>query len=394
MDFCGVLGAVLDVRIMKSSMGWLLLLGWMVTFPVFAQEAPVSDAEALRRRARERALTFLAEKGLAEDGSFTRKVGAGITALAVTAALRNGRAVDDPLVAKGLQALESFVQPDGGIYGGDRLKNYETCVCVVTFAEANADGRYNKILENANKFLRGLQEGDQPGKESNDPWYGGVGYAGAGRPDLSNTTYFVEALQAIGAEDDDPAIQRALAFINRCQNLDGHGNDTRFAQLVNDGGFYYSIPVGNANQEYEQDSQRYTANGGLRSYGSMTYSGLKSMIYAGLDKDDPRVKAALEWIRQNYSVETNPGQGEAGLYYYYHTFGSAFHAADVDQFTDAQGNERNWRHDLIQALVQRQNADGSWTNSNRQWFENDPNLATSFALIALSYCRPAEAIND
>ena len=38
------------------------------------------------------------------------------------------------------------------------------------------------------------------------------------------------------------------------------------------------------------------ADGGLRSYASMTYAGLKSMIYAGLDRDDPRVKAALTYI--------------------------------------------------------------------------------------------------
>jgi squalene-hopene/tetraprenyl-beta-curcumene cyclase len=52
----------------------------------------------------------------------------------------------------------------------------------------------------------------------------------------------------------------------------------------------------------------------LRSYASMTYAGLKSMIYAGLTPDDPRVKAAVAWLAKNYTLESNPGLGDAGLY--------------------------------------------------------------------------------
>ena len=55
-----------------------------------------------------------------------------------------------------------------------------------------------------------------------------------------------------------------------------------------------------------------------RSYGSMTYAGLKSMVFAGLKPDDIRVQAATKWLRANYSLDENPGLGQAGLYYYYH----------------------------------------------------------------------------
>ena len=40
----------------------------------------------------------------------------------------------------------------------------------------------------------------------------------------------------------------------------------------------------------------------------MTYAGLKSFLYAGVSKDDPRVKAAVEWVRKHYTVTENPGQ--------------------------------------------------------------------------------------
>ena len=41
----------------------------------------------------------------------------------------------------------------------------------------------------------------------------------------------------------------------------------------------------------------------------MTYAGLKSMIYAGVKHDDPRVKAAYEWIQKHYTLDENPGMG-------------------------------------------------------------------------------------
>ena len=124
----------------------------------------------------------------------------------------------------------------------------------------------------------------------------------------------------------------------------------------------------------------------------MTYSGFKSLVYAGLTQNDPRVKAAMDWIKKNYTVEKNPGQGDAGLYYYYHAFAAALKASTLNSITDNAGQSHDWRKDLATELAKRQQPDGSWTNSNRQWFENDANLATSFALIALSYCdaKPAQ----
>src|SRR6185436_14353875 len=99
--------------------------------------------------------------------------------------------------------------------------------------------------------------------------YGGVGYGGPERPDLSNTTYLIDALIAAGAPADDQAIQRALAFVSRCQNLDSQYNDTKYAKLVGDGGFYYVIPT--EKFDPSSDAERYTPDGGLRSYGSMSY---------------------------------------------------------------------------------------------------------------------------
>lgn len=359
---------------------------------VFGQAA--SGEEPSMEQVVTRGLDFLREKGQDENGTLSPRVGSGITSLAVTAALRHGRPLDDPLVAKGLKALEGFVQSDGGIYATDRLRNYETCVGIVAFSEANkkaGDGRYDELLKNAEKFVRGLQIGAAGNVDPDDPHYGGVGYGGPERPDLSNTSYLLDALVALDTPSEDPAIQRALAFVSRCQNLKGKWNDTEFGPLVNDGGFYYVIPTESVDPS---SSERYTADGGLRSYGSMTYAGFKSLVYAGLKKDDPRTKAAHEWIGKNYSVTKNPGQGTAGLFYYYNVFGNALAASGLEEIPTASEGNRNWRADLLAQLAKAQNEDGSWTNENQQWFENDPNLSTSFALLALSYADEPEEENQ
>jgi squalene-hopene/tetraprenyl-beta-curcumene cyclase len=133
-----------------------------------------------------------------------------------------------------------------------------------------------------------------------------------------------------------------------------------------------------------------TADGGLRSYGSMTYAGFKSMIHAGLKQDDPRVKAAYEWIRKNYTLDENPGMGAQGLYYYYHTYAKALAALGDENIIDAKGTSHNWRAELADKYIKLQNADGSWINKTPRWMEGDPNLVTAYALLSLSYCKPDE----
>lgn len=134
-------------------------------------------------------------------------------------------------------------------------------------------------------------------------------------------------------------------------------------------------------------------NGGLRSYASMTYAGLKSMIYCGAGPDDARVKAAVSWIRKHYTVKENPGMGQNGIYYYIHTFAKALAAVGETEFADSMGTKHDWRVDLIEHLAAEQKENGSWVNSTPRWNEGDPNLASAFALLALSYCdQPSEVV--
>jgi hypothetical protein len=245
--------------------------------------------------------------------------------------------------------------------------------------EANKDGRYNAIIKNATTYLKKLQYKI----EEEDVKFGGVGYDDTKRPDLSNTQFFMDALIAAGLPKDDPAIKRAMKFVSRCQNLPGETNDRPFAKKTTEddkGGLVYD-PA-------SHEKRHQTPEGGLRSMGAMTYGGLRSFLYAGVSKDDPRVKGAVGWIRRHYTLDENPGMGQAGLFYYYHTFAKAMAVLGEDRFEDAAGQKHDWRRELFEALKKRQQQNGSFINTgDKQFGEADPNLATGFALLALSYTK-------
>jgi hypothetical protein len=351
--------------------------------PALANAAPpAADLKAVVDRAVKYLTTAQQEAG--NFSANPRGGEPGLTALVAAALVRNGLPADHAVVAKALKYLESKVRKDGGVYE-QGLSNYMTSLAIVAFKEANSGGKYDRVIAAATKYVKSLQFDE--GLTEQDPRFGGAGYdkpTAKGRPDLSNTQFMVDALLTGGMSKDDPTIKKALVYISRSQNLKSEFNDLAFAGKATEadrGGFVYNL--------FDDDpkSDRRTANGGLRSEGGMTYAGLKSFLYAGVSKEDPRVQAAVAWVRKHYTLEENPGQGQAGLYYYYHTFAKAMDALGEDEFADAKGVKHDWRQELFDALRKRQKEDGSWANANNAFLEGLPPLATAFALLALSYCR-------
>lgn len=359
------------------------LLALLIALPATSQgQETITKAAPTADKLAARGVAYL-RASQADDGSFSSFAGPGVTAIATAGLLRSGLSTSDPTVSKAIEYLLGFQREDGGIYAeGTNYKNYETSLTVLCLSEANKDGKYDKIIEKAEAYLKGIQwdEDEDHGPDSYN--YGGGGYGSHSRPDLSNTSFLIDALVAAGNGPDDPAIQKALVFVSRTQNLESKYNATPFAAKVGDGGFFYTPAAGGSSKAGE------TANGGLRSYGSMTYAGLKSMIYAGVDKDDPRVKAAYDWIQKHYTLNENPGMGAQGQYYYYQMFAKALNAMGVDEVTDADGDSHAWKQDLVAKLAESQQDDGSWLNTESdRWLEADPNLVTGYTLLALSYCK-------
>ena len=364
--------------------------------------------EAKLQEITRKGVEYLLQKGQAEDGSFSKQINPAITSLCLSALLANDVPVSDERIQKGLAFVETHVQPDGGIYkDGSSLKNYETSVAIMCFVRArdaykktNAAselaGKYDVTIEKAAGFLKGLQWDDGENHGPDSEFYGGQGYGNGKRPDLSNVHFYLEALKAAGEPANSEAVRKATIFVSRCQNLPSEHNTMDFAKEgTADGGMIYSPANGGETKvvtkrkpDESVDGPADEPKGGLRSYASMTYAGLKSFLYAGLSKDDQRVRAAMSWISSHYDLNSNPGLGQQGLFYYYHVFGKTMQAIGQDEIVDDKGVKHDWRKDLTDALAKRQQADGSWNNAEKdRWYEGDPNLVTAYSLLALSYCK-------
>ncbi len=318
-----------------------------------------------------------------KNGGWTSRYGPAVTAIVTKAFINHPDYGANHIVAKrAIASILKHEQPDGGIYErGQNLANYQTSVVLTTLAGIN-DPALKPRVAKAQAFLCKLQYDENESIDDKDPWYGGAGYNSSKRPDLSNTQMMLEALHESGLPASDPTYQKALKFVSRCQ-LNDATNDQSFADGRNDGGFIYSPTGGGqskANGIFDGKSK-------LRSYGSMSYAGFKSMLYASVGKDDPRIKAAINWIRSNYTVDANANMPQhdtaEGLYYYYHVFSRALAQWGEPVIVDIKGQSHNWRVDLITKLCSLQRPDGSWKNSEDRWLEGDANYVTALAILSL-----------
>lgn len=363
------------------------MFGWAGVSGVVRADEPRMSL-SMRTRVEERiasALKYL-ETTQRPDGAWEAngEPNLGVTSLVVKCFLQDAKyGPDHPVAKRGLAFMLKNVQPDGGIYvESEGVKNYHTSVALMALASTKR-AEHAKVIKDAQDFLRELQWDAGEGHESSDPFYGGQGYGSGKRPDLSNTQLMLEALHESGLPPDDPVYKKALVFVNRCQML-SESNDQPFAKGATDGGFIYSPCNGG---ESKAGTESVDGQSRLRSYGSMTYAGFKSLLYAKLDRNDPRVKQAVDWIRKNYTLDGNPGmpdsQAKQGLYYYYHAFARAMRAWGEDEFRDSKNTPRNWRTELCEKLLSAQKDNGSWANEADRWLEGSPHLVTAYAVLAL-----------
>jgi squalene-hopene/tetraprenyl-beta-curcumene cyclase len=283
--------------------------------------------------------------------------------------------------------LLGCAQPDGGIHRSN-LVTYNTAISMLALLAAQRP-EYDSVLRRARRFLVEQQlDFGEPGK-LDTPFDGGVGY-GANYPhsDMGNTTAALEALYYSKRliEDQGLADARdlnwaaAIHFLQNCQNLPAYNKQPWASDdPQNRGGFIYYPGHSHAGAV----TNPVTGRVALRSYGSISYAGLLSYIYANLKRDDPRVLAVLDWLRRNYTLEENPGMGLQGLYYYYHTMSKALTAYGATELELADERRVPWRRELAMRLLNLQRPDGSWYNDNGRWWERDPNLVTSYVVATL-----------
>jgi squalene-hopene/tetraprenyl-beta-curcumene cyclase len=350
-----------------------------------------ADPSQLAQTTIDKSLAYLKSQQKPDFGWQDEADPPGLTALVLRAFIADDKYdAEQPFLNKGYGKLLSYQVGSGGIYK-DALACYNTAIAISALAESK-EAEYRGPMQKALDYLRTLQWSDSISgvpeelrlKNDQDVKYGGFGYGRRSRPDLSNTQMALDALHDAGVKSDDPAFAEALKFVSRCQNFSETNNQP---WAGDDGGFIYT-PADGGNSP----AGDFVGIGGrrmLRSYGSMTYAGLKSMIYAGLSHDDPRVKAAWDWISKNFTVDENPGMSamgpenaQGGLYYYFYTMDRALIAYGQPVIVDPQGKRHDWRVAVIDKLATLQRPDGSFIGQ-RKWMEDNPVLVTSYSVMVL-----------
>lgn len=318
----------------------------------------------------------------------------GISALAAWALLEARGQEALPVVRPTLEWLVSLQKTEGvdaGAIYADRLATYVTSAAVMALAESG-DTKYQPVLDKAAQFLKRVQSDESDGLDESSEDYGGVGYGGSGVTNMSTTQFAVEAADRAGLAKDDAFYSKALRFLQRSQNRSESNDAKPFVKdgvtikPGNDGGAIYRPTESKAGTVVGANN-----TGSLRSYGSMTYALLKSYILCGVDATDPRIKAAVAWMGQNFELDSNPGMehadgensGQMGLFYYYMALGRALDLAERNG-TALPAELGNWRGALAQALMARQDEEGAWNNPVDRWNEGSKPLASAYAVIALA----------
>lgn len=361
----------------------LLILGALVAACALPAENISLKIET--KLAMKRALEFLASSQN-EAGYWSTPDHPGLSGLAVkafaTSPITDKVGRQNPAVDKGEQFLLSKAQPNGGIFTeGEGLANYNTSISLMAL---HAIGGHDDVVLKARNFVvKGQMLSYVPGTPEYK-YFGGIGYGShPEHSDVMNTTFAMQSLvetRELAEQADDAADldwEAAVAFLERCQNLD-EAEDS-----PNRGGFIYTPGSSKAGEITLPNGE--TA---LRSYGSVSYSGLMSYTYADLSEDDPRVQGVLDWLQRHFSLTENPGMDQQGLYYYFMTMGIGLDAANIKTLVTKTQGDVDWREALTVRLLELQKEDGSWQNANGRWMEQDPNLVTAYVLLALNKIYP------
>ena len=385
-----------------------VLASLLATCVIASSTLGSDDRRELARPVIDRAIAYLRSQQDPATGGWAHRTDGpdfpAITGLVLTGMLDDPRIdQNDPTVRRGVEYVLGFRKPDGTIHDGV-VPAYNTAICLSALArvhtcdsaEAIAAGQQAiRAMQWHSAVPSGAQAYNEPVNEDH-PFFGGIGYGNHGRPDLSNLGFALQALHDTGVSADDEAFKRAMTFLARTQMLDAV-NDMDYADHSQQGGFIYAtVPDaqsvdGRAGQSMaglvEEELDDGTTGSRLRAYGSMTYVGFKSLVYADLPRDDPRVVAAKRWIEHNYTLDENPGMGAQGQYYYYVSIARALDAWGsplVGVRTESQTTRSvDWRLELIDKLGELQEPDGSFRVLDQRWMESNQVLITAYGLIAL-----------
>jgi len=328
-----------------------------------------------------------------EAGFWSSPEWPALTALPVWSLSLSEQYRDNEAVDKGLVYLASHAHDSGAIYVEPKLQfkgggksNYNTGISMVALHLSGRE-KYRPLVLKARTFMAGGQH------LGGDVYHGGFGYdSKTKRPyaDLSNHYMAMEAMaitedaEDFRTEGEKVSVDKKAAaeFASKVQNRKESNDLPGVSDHPDDaGGFAYNPVSSFAGTRELEDGRK-----ALRSFGSMTYAGMLSLIYADVERGDPRVKSAFDWAGRHWTLNENPGMGQQGLYYFYNVMSKALAVYGQEEIEGPNGPV-NWREEFVRKLVSLQRIDedgrGYWVNDENRFWEGDKVLVTSYALIAL-----------
>ena len=315
---------------------------------VFADVDPVSVQRAI-----DRGITYL-RQAQADNGGWNEFGGqtCGLSALCTLALLNAGVPRDDPDMAAAIKYLRSC-QP---------RKTYSVALHTLVLCQLGAARDLPLIKTNVDWLVKN-QKQNVPGVNNGAWGYGGNISGG----DPSNAQFAILALGAAqdrGVEVEPDVFKRALKYWYEYQGRAG--------------GWGYGPRSGSPS-------------------GSMTCAGVASIIIArgrlsgltskiekdqikccgNIDDDEDPVVSGLAWLGKSFNLETNPNGGPGTFFYYLYA---------LERVGRLSGRRfiggHDWYREGAERLLQLQDGfQGYWSG---QGWENDRNIATSFALLFLS----------
>ena len=315
------------------------------------------------------------------DGSWSDTNYPALTAMPLWAFANSRHPRKAEVCDKAVKFLLGCVQEDGGIYlklkdrKGGGLGNYNTAISM-TALHATDRPDLIPVIQKARQYVAAGQHlGD-------DQYMGGFGYDWAtdrAYADLMNTAWAAEAMRR--TQD----VEGMRTGATKRADIDWEATAKfleRLQKSADAGGFPYRPDESKAG-EYTNETGKVV----LRSYGSMTYAGMLSMIYCNVSRDDPRVKSAFDWARNHWSLEENPGMGPQGLYWFYHIITKSLAAYGEDSFKIQTGADVKWRTQVVEKMLSLKKTDAQgrvfWLNETGRFMESDPVLSTAYTLLAL-----------
>lgn len=228
-----------------------------------------------------------------------------------------------------------------------------------------------------------------------NPNYGGWDVIGpdvmAGKTSGTNVSvarFVLEAFSCIVPVKDEPTLAIDETIIERVRESRQRALDwlKRLHQESSDGGFHFSAQPGSALNKSRSDDDK------PKSYGSATCDGLLALHFAG-DSNSKFYKSAKTWINSKttaadiggFENQKDSGWPAALQYYYLQSLAIATKSiSDNDWQLDDKLDAVENIIELNAKLDEAQHEDGRFENKSALMRENDPLIATSFAIIALS----------